>query len=259
MIIIKKPDYIRCRLGSGPDNRKKSAYCNLEVFYAETSGLFSRYPNLKDFISKDERLRAERFRFDSDRETYIACHSLLRLAIAERLNVNPFEINYISGYNKKPLVEGNSMFFNITHTKHTFAFAISENDFVGIDLESFTQDMEVRSIARRFFSKKESEFIFKSKTGINKRFFLLWTRKEAMLKALGFGITNNLPEMEVSEKDNHIKQKALKNLKSDHRISDVYIYSKMIKNYYLSIALPHKASINFYFLNKDNIISFPDL
>jgi len=116
--------------------------------------------------------------------------------------------------------------------------------------------LEIESVAESFFSIKECEFIFKSNTEAKNRFFLLWTRKEALLKALGTGIINNLNEVEIFDRKNYLERKSFDNMISDSAANKHFIYSKRWLNYYLSIAIPVKASIGFIQLTSENISSY---
>ena len=66
----------------------------------------------------------------------------------------------------------------------------------------------------------------KTETVNNKRFNLLWTRKEAYLKASVIGIINKLTQVEVSEKENHIDKKLLYDLISDSIFNKHFIYQR---------------------------------
>ena len=107
-----------------------------------------------------------------------------------------------------------------------------------------------------FFSEKEREFIFNSEDGEAERFFLLWTRKEALLKALGTGLINNLTQIEVSESENVIDGDTFSKIETDHVFNDLFIYSNEIGNNYISIAVLYKSSFDFFQINSTNIDYF---
>lgn len=258
MDIINNPDFIKCSFGSESDAASMLNAGKLEVFYADTKDLSSKYTDLKQYISYDEQLRADKFYSDKDRETYIICHAILRLVLVQYLNVKPLEISFKKGINNKPYLVGDPIYFNLTHTRNGFAFALSKDFYVGIDLEEINQGIDIHSIAKSFFSPEEHGYIFGSKSGVYNRFFLLWTRKEALLKALGTGIINNLKQVEVSGRNNIINKESFENLVSDYALHKLFMYSKRIRNYYLSIAIPRRASINFFRLNSINIVSYLD-
>jgi 4'-phosphopantetheinyl transferase len=256
--ISSPSDCIRCFSGTEIENILKPGPVPVELFYSETKSLKPYYSQLKNYINSDERLRADKFHFISDRETFITCHALLRLILAKRLNTTPLNISFTKGLNNKPCLQGNQLFFNIAHTRDEYAIAVSGDFHVGIDLEKINQSIDIQSIIGTYFSRKEHDFIFKSKKGARDRFFLLWTRKEALLKALGTGIINNLTSIEVSEQENFIDLKSFDNLVLDAAFNELFIYSKKLWNYYLSIAIPYKVSVVFYHLNRESTCYYLD-
>lgn len=258
MQVISGSSRIHCYFDTGSKTTSEENLNRVEVFYAKTKDLISRYLDFKNYISHEELLRASRFHFDKDKDTYIFCHALLRLILSDRLKKKPLDILFINGLHNKPGLMGNPMYFNITHTRDAFAFATSKNFHVGIDLEKVSREIDFISIIETYFSKREREFILHSQSEAKNRFFLLWTRKEALLKALGTGIISNLTQVEASEQENFINKKSFDNLVTDSAFNEHFIYSKKLCNYYLSIAIPHKATINFYHLNKENIVSLLD-
>jgi phosphopantetheine--protein transferase-like protein len=260
MFIISNPDYVRCSFGSGDETSSDPDKGRVDVFFAETKDLSPRYIDIKKFISPDEQFRADKFHFDKNRETYITCHAILRSVLAKSMNISPLEVTYGYGLNNKPSIPGNPLYFNITHTKEAFAFAVSNDFNVGIDLERINQNTDILPVMESFFSKKEREYILMPKTDpeIRNRFFQLWTRKEALLKAFGTGIIDNLAQVEVSENGNLLNRKLFDKLNFDTEITTHFLYSKKIGNSYLSIAIPDKALICFNHLNIENINSYLD-
>jgi phosphopantetheinyl transferase len=256
MVFISPSDCIRCYFDPGSDNKSDSGSHDLKVYFAETKDLNRNYSDLRSYITPEEDLRAGKFLFDSDRETYISSHSVLRLILAKELNTNPSEISVISGKNGKPGLAGNPAFFNLSHTREAFAIVISRDNYVGIDLEMINSGMDIYSIIKTFFSTREGEFILHSEHDAINRFFLLWTRKEALLKAIGTGIINELPMIEVSEQENLVFRSSFENAFIDYASSEHFIYSEKLLDNYISIATPRKAAISINHLSSENIISY---
>jgi 4'-phosphopantetheinyl transferase len=70
---------------------------------------------------------------------------------------------------------------------------------VGVDVESVRPIKNADDLVTRFFSKREDELFQRVVTEQKAAaFFNLWTRKEALLKATGEGITRSLSLVEVS-------------------------------------------------------------
>lgn len=216
---------------------------DVEVYFAKTKDFSSEYSLITNFISIEDKLKAERLHLDEDRYTYLFCHTLLRLVLSKRLDIDPKEISIVYDKNNKPFLKGNPLFFNISHSREAFAFAISQHSRVGIDLEKVNKDIDFVSVTKRFFCSQESEFILETPGDSINRFFLLWTRKEALLKALGTGIITNFSRIEVLKQKNILDRKLFDNMIDDSLFCDYFIYSKKISDYYLSIAASQKSKI----------------
>ena len=256
MSVISSSEFIKCSFLPAVERIDDLAENVTEVYFARTSDLETIYDRLKSCISEKEKNRADKFMFDSDRATYITCHAVLRLILSSRTRIGLKDISISHGLYDKPYLEGNGIQFNITHARDSFAIAISGKYEVGIDIELVSRKIDFESIVRRFFSEKERSFIFSPEGEPAERFYLLWTRKEALLKALGTGIADNLPGIEVSAMVNFVERKLFDELIPGAEISDYYIYSEKYLNYYLSIAVPERSSVEINHLKEDDVISF---
>jgi len=256
-MIITEPEYISCRFGKGSVSILTPDKYYLNIFYGETNDFIPKYTEISSCLSDGERARADRFLIEKDRQTWIVCHSLLRIFIADYLQSDPGSLSFGTNQFKKPLIKGNPVYFNLSHTRDAFIFSISEYFPVGVDLESYRQDIQLRSIANNYFSKRECDFIFCEKEGQNERFFLVWTRKEALLKAIGVGIIDYLPDIEVSEIENDIDINILRKSGVANDVSDIYLYSGMTETYCFSIAIPVKVGLKLNFMGMNDIDLIP--
>jgi len=101
--------------------------------------------------------------------------------------------------NGKPYFENASeLKFNISHSKDMIAVAFSNNE-IGIDIEKLRKCNT--KIANRYFAKAEIDYINCSVFNKNKRFFEIWTKKEAFLKKSGTGITVPLNSFDVTSEE----------------------------------------------------------
>lgn len=250
-------NYIRCCFDeedNGPSDLKDIP---VQLYYGRTVDLVPVLPMLKELLSQEERLKADKFHFESDRNTYILCHSLIRKIISSKLRIDPSEISIIYDGNNKPWLRGNPLFFNLSHTRDDFAFAVSDNDRIGVDLENFDRNIDFKDIIRKFFSYGEEKYILEEQEKSKDRFFLLWTRKEAFLKALGTGIIDKLQDVEVFRKENYLKKELFKNILDENYLCDHFIYSLKADNNYLSVAVPAKSKIIIYHLTPESLYSYP--
>lgn len=228
----------------------------VEVFFGITRNINSEYSKIENYIDKNEKVKAARLRFAEDRYTYLLCHTLLRLILSKKLNTKISGIRIIQEGTEKPHLKGNAFFFNISHTRDAFAFAISQYTEVGVDLEKVNINIDFKSIITRFFSKEESKFIFDAPEDSRNRFFLVWTRKEALLKAKGTGIISDLSTVEVVSTKNLIRGQSCENMIEDSEFRFHHIYSKKLMDYYLSVAVPQETNILLHTLDTEKIQSY---
>ena len=142
-------------------------------------------------LSGAEAERAARFVKDSDRVRYVFGHAMLRLLLARRLAAAPAAIAFATGPNGKPGLAGpgSRLAFNLSYGDGVVALAFARRP-VGIDLEAVRDNVRFSQIGRRFFQPDEQRYLEAGTgSGVRDRFFRLWTRKEAVLKALGVGLS----------------------------------------------------------------------
>ncbi|MEV5899188.1 4'-phosphopantetheinyl transferase superfamily protein [Streptomyces sp. NPDC052127] len=92
-----------------------------------------------------------------------------------------------------------SVAFSVTHSGALVGVAVCRGGEVGLDVEESHADMDVDSAARVALSDAELAALYARPTVERQPAFLrTWTRKEAVLKALGVGLGVPLRELEVS-------------------------------------------------------------
>lgn len=253
MSIIPSNNCIHCFFE--PENIRSANFPpgEVEVYYGITKELRSEYQILETYLDRDEKLRADKFRFIEDRDTFVCCHGLLRMMLSKKLRINPAEIIIINDINNKPCLTGNPFYFNITHGRDAFAFAISKFFYVGIDMEDTEQQIDFRPITDTYFSERERKYILDPETDAQNRFFLLWTRKEALLKAFGTGIVTDLKKVELLNGKNVINRATFDGLLCYPLFDEHFIYSEKVSNFLLSIAIPHKTKVT---MNQINALDF---
>jgi len=156
------------------------------------------------YLSREEKFKASKFKFEKDRNHFIITHVFLRIILSKYLETEPSFLEFKYGKNDKPYLSqcSSDCSFNISKTKDLAVVAIGTSGKVGVDIERIEPDFDYSEIIVNYFSKKEQESIKSSIENIaNTQFFYLWTRKEALVKALGVGLDCDLKEMEVVNKE----------------------------------------------------------
>jgi 4'-phosphopantetheinyl transferase len=159
---------------------------------------------LSQVLSKDERDRADRFHFDSDRNHFIVARAWLRIIIGSYLRVKPADLEFdYSNYGKpslaKPFAEVTGLNFNLAHSGELAVFGMTLGRQIGIDLERISCKLTYEELAQRFFSSSEIARLSSLPQAARRRaFFDCWTRKEAFIKAKGLGLSLALDQFDVA-------------------------------------------------------------
>ncbi|MGH8173311.1 MAG: 4'-phosphopantetheinyl transferase family protein [Rhodanobacteraceae bacterium] len=90
-----------------------------------------------------------------------------------------------------PELEG--LDFNLSHARNHVLLAFARNQPIGVDLERLDRVLAVDELARRFFATTEANALDAIDPAQRPGAFLhLWTCKEAVLKAIGAGLSFGL-------------------------------------------------------------------
>ncbi|SDD32200.1 4'-phosphopantetheinyl transferase [Mucilaginibacter pineti] len=138
-------------------------------------------------LQPDEVARANRYLQERDRTRFIVSRASLRHIIGKYTNQPEAAITFTVGANKKPYVDGHSLKYNVSHSGNWVVIAVANSD-IGADTETIDHTFPYQSILSDNFSDAEADFIGQSA----EKFYLLWTRKEALTKATGQGLDDNL-------------------------------------------------------------------
>ncbi|PTR00940.1 phosphopantetheinyl transferase [Mucilaginibacter yixingensis] len=145
-------------------------------------------------LSPAEQQAAARFYRQADRDRYIIQHGLLVVLLRWYLEDAELKPSYIYNPNKKPFLSNRfDCYFNLSNTGDEFLIAVGDSA-MGIDIERVNPNFAYADVASYYFGSEELEYINQS-ADPHQAFFLLWTRKESLLKACGSGIDDNLPQI----------------------------------------------------------------
>jgi 4'-phosphopantetheinyl transferase len=156
--------------------------------------------DLADLLDEGERVRAARFSFDEPRMRFIVSRGLLRRVLEGAGAGSAASLRFETGPHGKPRLLGeNALRFNVSHSADLWACAVSRGPEVGLDIEQRHPGRDFHRLAPRFFSASEAAQVMDVEGDERVRtFYRCWTRKEAWLKARGFGITIPLDSFEVT-------------------------------------------------------------
>ena len=156
-------------------------------------------------LCENEHARAARFHFASDRDRWMRCRALLRLALGERLGMPAANVRFHIQENGKPALDskpeqGSALQFNLSHSGPLMALALGSGP-VGVDIECWTPVLPAGEVSAHAFRPEEHEAIVLHSEPL--RYFLeLWTAKEAVMKCTGQGLSLPPPAVIVSPAGN---------------------------------------------------------
>lgn len=150
-------------------------------------------------LSRDERMRAERFRFARDRARFVAGRAALRRILAGHGAGFPGELAFVEGaWGKPALAPRSSLRFNLAHSGDRALVAVTCEREVGVDVERVRPIPDVDAVARRVCSAAERVALSRlPKEQRGAAFLRAWVRKESCVKALGVGLQQSLAAVEV--------------------------------------------------------------
>ncbi len=151
---------------------------------------------LEGLLSEDERSRAGRFRFEEDRARFVVARGALRWILASWCSVPADCIQFRQGKHGKPelLTPSASVEFNVSHSGEYAMIAVTSGTECGADIEVERPGMSEGLIAAKYFCRQEVEWLSHTDAG----FVRLWATKEAVIKALGGGLTIPLCDFDVT-------------------------------------------------------------
>ncbi len=159
---------------------------------------------MRSKLAQEEAARAAGFKFDVDRNRYVAARGALRHILGGCIGVAPADVCLRVGEHGKPALseEHNraDLHFNLAHSGGRALVAIASEREVGVDLERVREDIDHQEIAERFFGSERAEALRESPEAERaERFALVWTRMEACAKASGLGL--GLARTQLDEHD----------------------------------------------------------
>jgi 4'-phosphopantetheinyl transferase len=150
-------------------------------------------------LTSDERARADRFHFERDRRMFISCRAELRRLLSQRTGKSPESLVFDHGPQGKPSLPGCEISFNLSHSGQWFACAVSSGGPLGMDIEHIHPLDDMLAMAQHFFAPAEVQRLFAiPESERTYSFFECWTRKEAVIKATGEGVSRPLDSFEVA-------------------------------------------------------------
>ncbi len=145
--------------------------------------------NWRDLLPENELQRIDGFRRTLDAERSALARIIVRLSIGSWLGISPIEVPLIMSATGRPeSLSGHSISWAHTDDLVTVAFAASGS--IGVDVEAMRTMNDLPQLAHTFCHASEYTALMECPEERRESlFYRLWTRKEALGKALGIGVT----------------------------------------------------------------------
>ncbi len=186
------------------------------------------------FLEKDRIEKIKKIRSESEKLLRIYASVFVKLYVSKNTGISLSKLKYLYQHNGKPYFNDCPIKFNISHTKNTLAIGFSSSE-IGVDVEEIRQiDLK---LAKRYFTENENMYIFENNISANfleqlnmpcfctndsdalyKRFFCIWTRKEAFVKRSGTGLCFKLNSVDLVDVN---QSRGILTIEKDNRIISV--------------------------------------
>lgn len=169
--------------------------------YFLSENYVSELAGLEATLTVDERDRADRFLRFEDRVHFVLGRAAIRGAFSSEFGIEPSQVRIALSRAGKPYIASpaKQFEFNISHGDGIVIIAWSRSCQVGVDVESIEQSLPVDEISGIAFSESECAILANTSTAKRQETFLrIWVRKEAVIKAEGRGISDELRRFSVA-------------------------------------------------------------
>ncbi len=144
-------------------------------------------------LSREERRRHDRLRRSRAGDTFAVARAALRLHLASYAGCQARDVVLAASEHGKPFVVGPPaalpLRFSVSHTDGLALIALCRGRELGVDVERIRPVREPEELGRAVFTERELQALRATPAAARAAaFFALWTRKEAVVKALGEGL-----------------------------------------------------------------------
>lgn len=218
---------------------------NIDIWLIDLSDtqVYSEEVKGKFFSSLDdcEKRKALLFKNSQIQTRYILSHYALRKILSTYIKCEVSDITFKLGkYGKPRLLHYTPMHFSTSRSEDITICAISQKKEIGIDIELSRPINNMDSIVQVALSRKERE-AFTLLPAQNKLsvFYRIWTRKEALLKYLGIGLSFPLTDITVWPLNLNLKHTCKAKIDAKWKWYDFLLTFNM-QSYFASCYYPHE-------------------
>lgn len=158
-------------------------------------------------LSPKEVIRKNKYITQTLKDKYAISRGGLRMILSKYLSVSSETIDFSYSKFGKPSIistqNTENVFFNLSHSGNLALCIVSSIIDIGVDVELRKPIQDVLDIAKLVCTEEEYKILLNDgEKNLQKNFYRIWTRKEALVKALGVGLSCSLNCLSVTFLEN---------------------------------------------------------
>jgi 4'-phosphopantetheinyl transferase len=158
-------------------------------------------------LSPKEVIQKNKYITQTLKDKYTISRGGLRRILSKYLSISSEIIDFsYSNFGKPSIVSSQNaenVFFNLSHSNNLALCIVSSLPDIGVDVELRKPILNVLDVAKLVCTEEEYQILLDDgEKNLQKNFYRIWTRKEALVKALGVGLSCSLDCLSVTFLEN---------------------------------------------------------
>lgn len=155
-----------------------------------------------EWLDEFERTRQRQFVHPRPSREFTLCRAALRSLLCRELSCSNDDLSFGKSKFGKPFAQVNGdvapICFNVSHSGQHGLIALAQDGRIGVDVEERSASRNLDACIRLLFAPEErAEFEDTHGQGKIEQFYRLWTLKEALIKAVGAGLSIDTAKFSV--------------------------------------------------------------
>lgn len=172
------------------------------VFHVDLAPHAAHEVRALEWLSPEERVRSGRYLHAGSRRRFALCRAALRAVLCDRLACDGQQLTFGTSSYGKPFAQvdemPNPISFNVSHSGSHGLIAVAPHGRLGVDVEERISRDDLGSLTDAVLGpSEEREFARLCGKRRTHFFFRMWTLKEALIKALGVGFSQDPAKFEL--------------------------------------------------------------
>ena len=154
------------------------------------------------WLDEEERARWQRYQHDGSRRRFALCRAALRAVLCSQLGCRNEQLAFGASDHGKPyaVVQGVAapVSFNVSHSGAHGLIGVARAGRLGVDVEERRAPRDLDGLISSVLGPDEqAELALERGCHKLRLFFNFWTIKEALIKALGLGLSLDMSQFEI--------------------------------------------------------------